>query len=347
MRTKNSINLKAVLQKAMVVGPDCTTRLITDGATYLRDLKLVSEFMGQLSKGGSAPFFSCESGELLATPLGATYLDLLGIDSDGIRRSFPGHAFSPAFVAFSQHLDASRFAWDGFRPPNEMLETEIRGLQLLAKSDGYKGAVALHNRGSRKNFASLMELIDSLFETSSKVLAVRVDLGFVRSQLFGGSLNYIPDANQARAYLRTMLKYLRQKHGKMGLLAYAWKLELGPDKGYHVHLLALYDGQKACRDIQLGQAIGEHWQHLVTRGLGLYYNCNANKQEYWKLGIGMISHSDTELRDGLRLAAAYLTKLDELVKLALPSPAKTFGKSKLPSAKHSGLGRPRLKKQEE
>lgn len=49
-------------------------------------------------------------------------------------------------------------------------------------------------------------------------------------------------------------------------VGYAYRLEQGgKSKGYHCHLLVIYNGSERCRDAYLGQSIGELWQDKITQ----------------------------------------------------------------------------------
>lgn len=126
-------------------------------------------------------------------------------------------------------------------------------------------------------------------------------------------------------------------------MGYAWKLEYGSEKrGFHCHLLLLLDGAKVRQDVTLARMLGEHWQQVITRGIGFYYNCNADKARYRKCGIGLIRHDDAEGMEGLQEAVKYLTKIDRCIQIFKLSSARIFGRSQMPAPKDpSAGGRPR------
>jgi hypothetical protein len=56
----------------------------------------------------------------------------------------------------------------------------------------------------------------------------------------------------------------------------------------------------------------------------------------------MIRYHDRELREGLKIAAGYLTKPDYYARMIVPKNGRTFGKGEiLPKPKASNRGRPR------
>ncbi len=100
-------------------------------------------------------------------------------------------------------------------------------------------------------------------------------------------------------------------------VGYAYRLEQGgKSKGYHCHLLVIYNGSLASRDDYLAQSIGELWIEKITKEDGTFFNCNqASHKKYYKdldqLGIGMIERRNSkDVRSALK-AISYLADLDK------------------------------------
>jgi len=103
-------------------------------------------------------------------------------------------------------------------------------------------------------------------------------------------------------------------------------------------MMFFFDGSKVREDITKASLIGRYWTDVVTKGRGLYFNCNRVKFAYKSCGVGMVDHGDAELREGLRRAVIYLTKTDLYMKLQ--TEGRGMGKGLYPSPKGS-RGRPR------
>ena len=90
-----------------------------------------------------------------------------------------------------------------------------------------------------------------------------------------------------------------------------------------------FDGNYHHQDVLIGKEIGELWETEVTKNKGIYWNCNARKNDFRKydrIATGMIHHKDKRQRENLELMAEYLIKPDYFVKTALSEGARTFGK---------------------
>lgn len=196
-------------------------------------------------------------------------------------------------------------------------------------------------RLSDQNFRGLQDYIDSLFSQYARLLVIRVDCHYQMDNIIQTEdiirTNYLTARNHREHFLNNMEKNNLGEH----MVGYVWKLEYGPDKGWHYHLLFLFDGSKVREDQTLAMKIGEYWKSSITQGRGSYYNCNAFKDSYHTLGIGMINYYDSELRQGLYQAAKYLTKPDYYARALVPDNDRAFGRKEIPKPKDGNIGRPR------
>lgn len=168
--------------------------------------------------------------------------------------------------------------------------------------------------------------IDTLFEHYSRLLVVRIDLGYrkgialkpVFAPADGVSAHQQGEAERlayetVRQHRQDLFDFLRSTFGKE-LYGYIWKLEYGFEKGYHYHLMLFFNGAKLRCDVKIGLFIGKYWDEFITADRGTHFNCNARKDQYSDCGIGMVSHGDTDKRKNLKAAATYLGKHDGLVR---------------------------------
>lgn len=203
-----------------------------------------------------------------------------------------------------------------------------------------------------KNFKSVKNYINDLFdEKKDRLLVVRVDLGYGLNNREGVTAQEaFEEYLQAKKDRESLFYNIRSNELFEYLVGYVWKLEYGLNKGFHFHMLFFFDGSKVREDVTLAKMIGEYWQNQITGGRGLYYNCNAFKDDYEKLGIGMINYYDKDLRENLiNEVAAYLVKTDlysrviirdQAGKKGKKDSARTFGRGEI-KAKNDNRGRRR------
>ncbi|WP_440095200.1 hypothetical protein ACSUBI_13175 [Acinetobacter baumannii] len=157
----------------------------------------------------------------------------------------------------------------------------------------------------QQNRNSLHQYLTKLITHYSELLFVRVDLGYLKEQqVYIG----IENVQQHMSILRNRIA--NQDRCFMGLRGYAWALEQGENKGYHCHLLLIYDPSKRMSDWYLADQVGKLWQS-ITGNLGWYFNCNTtdHKQQFKelnRLGVGHIQcNVQLEVSNALN-AAMYL-----------------------------------------
>jgi hypothetical protein len=207
----------------------------------------------------------------------------------------------------------------------DKIRQEAKSVKFLSKLNSYQ-------RSSNKNFKMLTEYVDALFECRSRLLVLRVDLTYQKQY---------SQTTQAEARRDRERLFENARSNKMfcEMVGFIWKLEHGSDKGFHYHVMFFFDGSKVRQDITLAKRIGQYWTDVVTKGRGLYFNCNAGKLAYKSCGIGMVDHTDAKLRQGLRNAVIYLTKTDLFMKLQ--TEGRGMGKGLCLSSK-GPRGRPRV-----
>ena len=191
-----------------------------------------------------------------------------------------------------------------------------------------------------KNQQSLFDYTSSLINHYARLLVVRVDLSILQEYQ---ALYNIQAFNKA---LDTLLRRIADQDTCFNALqGYAWALEHGVSKGYHCHLLLMYDGNVHRSGFEMGQWVGECWEQ-ITHGCGYIFNCNhPDYMDTYKamgtLGIGMI-HRDVEheVFNFLNYAAPYLVNCEKEQQHPRgkdKSNMRSFGKGVIDSKNRRGL----------
>jgi len=178
-----------------------------------------------------------------------------------------------------------------------------------------------------RNKSSLKEYLKDLIGHYSKLLFVRVDLSIHKD--FQHEVN-IETFNQ---YLKTFINRLQNKDTCFkDLQGYAWAVEQGERKGYHCHVLLIYDGHKHQSDYGLGMQVGECWEKITDqKGYFFLSNTSEYKKKFERkgmLGIGMIHRKDPLQVDNAINAAMYLVnpeKENQYLRVKVKG-MRTFGK---------------------
>jgi len=178
-------------------------------------------------------------------------------------------------------------------------------------------------RNCNKKFNSLKRYLLTLIKHFKRVLVIRLDLYY--GQKFSMNLK---DCTHERisADRVAFLDMIRRDYP--AFVGYAWKLEVGIQRRWHLHTLLCFDGDEVCNDIIIGRILGDAWVKL-TNGKGDYYNCNAKRAGYKFDAIGMVRESNqAKVDDLMEYPATYLTKPDYFIGLELPN-GRSFGKGQI------------------
>lgn len=175
---------------------------------------------------------------------------------------------------------------------------------------------ASQDRLRRSNCSTARKVIKKAFIRSSKILVIRIDIGF--KKCFSQEVlveNCEPETQDLITQMTLLKKFYSEfiryidKEFNSAFLGYVAKIEYGPKRGFHYHLIIILDGQRHQQGISLAKKIGEHWSAVITSGKGYYYNCNANKKYYKFYGIGKIHRDDDLKKSNLdKFAVDYLLK---------------------------------------
>ncbi|MCU4337979.1 inovirus Gp2 family protein [Acinetobacter dispersus] len=212
---------------------------------------------------------------------------------------------------------------------SELSSAEVS--QLKRRLNDYRslilGEIRLFRQQESDNQDSFRIYVHQMIQDHYKVLIVRVDLGYLKESMSNVTVH------DFYLHIQSLCKYLKDKNGCFKhLLGYGLALEQGYTKGYHAHLMLIYNGSKRCEDWFLGDQVIQKWQ-AITHGWGYGMNGNTkdNKDQFANkglLGIGMIHRKNPkELQNALNVAS-YLTNPEKYLQkmLVKPNGKRTFFK---------------------
>lgn len=203
-------------------------------------------------------------------------------------------------------------------------------------------------RRARKSRESIEELVRGVYQVRARVLVLRLDLGYRHNgYTFDGKPSNVCQAARENIDLickhrNQFVKHLRKKF-KKSLLGYVWRLEYGEQKGYHLHVLIMLDGNMHQQDVAICRNLGEHWSSQITSKKGVYYNCNARKSKYLNLAIGMTNYANFMDKPGIDNIINYFVKDDWLFQVKARKGHLTMSRSEVPKQEETPRGRKRTK----
>lgn len=275
--------------------------------------------------------------ELFLDSLGDLILGLLiRIDRDEFADSFPLYEFNPLWGRLLTMIDERQLIAKARSPiwkqDGEALCSLVDDLNLFihdfrqeCRSDQFASLLKGYMNRSSKNEHALRQLIDGAFERCSRIMAVRMNVGYKTYPDLLPNGQWSIELDTAIAHRETLMQVLKHAF-RDSLISCAWKLEHCLEKGYGFHLLLLFDASKHSDDIAAGKAIGEAWDGEVTKGAGFNccYNVSKGKLNFDYLGV--ISRRHTKI---IRLftdrVVSYLAEGDYFMKIRSDMEDQAFG----------------------
>jgi hypothetical protein len=198
--------------------------------------------------------------------------------------------------------------------------------------------MAKSNRAITKTEKSVRQYIEQLHDQNSKLLVLRVDLGYTKEH--GKDMQLADIKGDAKHLLDNRRSNPTLFEHQVG---YIMKFENTPAKGPHIHALFLYDGQQVIKDAYLADQVGRYWRDKITDGKGVYHNCNRDKTVYDQCGIGMINHTETDKRTALmEKVIPYMLKPEQsIANIKETGDERSVTKGVITSRKNN-VGRPRV-----
>ena len=202
------------------------------------------------------------------------------------------------------------------------LQTQLRNHRSLHLAE-----IRLFRQQEKDNQDSFLAYVQRILKDHYKVLIVRVDLGYLKELMPNITVQ------DFYSHIESLRNLFKDKNGCFKhLLGYGLALEQGSSKGYHVHLMLIYNGSERCQDWYLANEVIQKWQE-ITQGLGYGVNNNTHekKKQYADrglLGIGMIHRNQPlEMQNALNVAS-YLTQPEKYLQRMLIKPLgkRTFFK---------------------
>ncbi|WP_151813876.1 YagK/YfjJ domain-containing protein [Acinetobacter ursingii] len=178
----------------------------------------------------------------------------------------------------------------------------------------------------QRNRETLVTYLDNLIGHYSKLLFVRVDLAYLKEK------QHQVDIRMFQQGVRELLGFIQDRDRCFSdLEGYAWALEQGEDKGFHCHLLLIYNGSTHQNDYYFADQTIQRWKE-ITLDQGYGFNCNTpeHKDQFRKrgsLGIGMIHRDDDREVQNAIHACSYLVnpeKSNQQLRVKLPR-MRSFG----------------------
>lgn len=154
----------------------------------------------------------------------------------------------------------------------------------------------------RRRRSKLESYVREILARYARVLVLRIDFGYFKEAPI--------DISDVYLHMDTLADQIHRRHGAFrNAVGYAWRIEQGRQRGYHIHFCLFLPGHIHQQDGSLAKQIGELWRQ-ISDGKGTYHSCNAEKEKYeafGRRGVGMISRDDAAQCDNAVNSVCYLS----------------------------------------
>lgn len=187
----------------------------------------------------------------------------------------------------------------------ELLDQFVERTYWLTQEKEFKYQQKKRTDRARNQFESAKQCVDLALEQRSRVLIIRLDLRFGKTQN--------PSIDQVKKDLRTFLRHVGRTKN-LNILGYIWKLEFGERRGFHYHFIFILDSRDHSQEIKLAQQIGQIWEKVIGVE-GAFHNCHfkAVNNQYDKLAIGRLHRDEQQKYQYLLGLLRYFAKKDQFI----------------------------------
>lgn len=202
--------------------------------------------------------------------------------------------------------------------PRRMLAHIVFVIRRVCTAKKFLTRVKQLERQHQENFEACCEYFLSILRVHARPLVLRLDL-YVEAEAKGAAAD-----GKIEKAVEKFIRNLREQRIIQDVLGYIVKREDAYDRGIHLHLMTIVDGDKHRQSYNLAEMLKTYWIYECVGAphLASGFNCYLRKDEYRYNAIGHVHYADEEMLLGVRNAIDYLTKTD--CHFLLP---KEFGKN--------------------
>ncbi|WP_458068247.1 hypothetical protein [Rhodanobacter sp. BL-MT-08] len=190
--------------------------------------------------------------------------------------------------------------------PRRALTHVVKVIRRVCRSKKFKQRIAQLERRESENFASCCNYFMSILRTHARPLVLRADL-YVEAEAKKAA-----EEGKIEQAVEKFIRNLREDRIVSDVLGYIIKREHGYDRGIHLHLMVILDGDKHFQSYKLTETIKMYWVHecVGSPQFASGFNCYLRKDEYLYNAIGLVHYADESMLRGVLEAIKYLTKTD-------------------------------------
>lgn len=245
-------------------------------------------------------------------------------------------------AALYQRYETARQAWQvqRVRAFNSIIRKIRASFNTVAYEHSQSKQQYEHKRQLQRYQDYVRDLMVPVKSTGRRrLLVVRLDLGMQKATLKKYDLTAFLE------HLEALFWHTERQEVFKHLEGYIRKVEFGAEKGWHAHLILLFDYDVVQSGYTKAERVGQYWQQVVqqrcAQDCGVYFNCHLNQKLYKFNGIGKLDNGAEDYPDKLHNllehVVPYLLKNDYAVRFTEMPKQKLLNRGQLSQASQAAV----------
>ncbi|MEK6787349.1 MAG: inovirus-type Gp2 protein [Pseudomonadota bacterium] len=180
----------------------------------------------------------------------------------------------------------------------------VRFIRTRADTKDYKRRAYDKKYQASEKCASIESFIDEALARYAKSLVVRVDMGYQKSSSHQITIADVYDHVDGLCMAKQSADAFR------GLVGYALAIEQGVTRGYHIHFVAIIDGNQFQSGRHRGAQFASLWQRIVGNDSAAHI-CDYDPVQHAVRGVGQFRRNEPDTHKGVVQTMQYLTEYKE------------------------------------
>ena len=180
----------------------------------------------------------------------------------------------------------------------------VRLIRARADTEAFSRRVSDRKYQAGEKCASMDQFVREALARYARSLVVRVDFGYQKA------CQHLVTIEDVYSHVDALCMAKQSDDAFRGLVGYALAIEQGEQRGYHIHFVAIIDGNQFQNSWFRGTEYARLWQRIVGNH-GTAFICSEQESYYHAKGVGHFRRDEPESHDGVVRAAQYLTEYKE------------------------------------
>lgn len=180
----------------------------------------------------------------------------------------------------------------------------VRFIRARADTKAFQRRVCDRKYQASEKCDSVERFVSEALARYARSLVVRVDFGYQKSS------QHLVTIEDVYNHVDALCMAKQSDDAFRGLVGYGLAIEQGVERGYHIHFVAIIDGNQFQSSWYRGTEYARLWQRIAGNH-GSAFICSEQESYYHAQGVGHFRRDEPESHGGIVRVAQYLTEYKE------------------------------------